>query len=256
MTTHPSSIDLLPQPFAWIDIPAGSVTIDRGGYATDQGKTFEVGPFTIAKYPVTNAQFAGFMAANGYDQPQWWPPLGWQLRQDETWTAPRLWYDQKWNQPDYPVVGVTWFEAVAFCHWLSDATAEPIRLPTETEWQHAAQGDSNRAYPWGDTFDVARSNTSVKIPSKKNSTSPVTRYEGLGDSPFGVVDMSGNVWEWCSTNFTTGRDDLMLDETNAHVTMHGGAWYMNNRLDIRFRGGFAPHVTDHGTGFRIARTLA
>jgi len=183
-----TSLDLMPKPFAWIDIP------NKG--------------YSIAKYPVTNAQFAEFIKAGGYEIEKWWTEEGWQKRlegwhyQDKTWqasgtswTQPRYWDDKKLNGAMQPVVGVSWFEAVAFCLWLSDATGENIMLPTEDQWQYAAQGDDGRTYPWGNEWnrDLCNNNVDKKGIGK---TTPVTQYEGKGDSPFGVVDMSGNVWEW------------------------------------------------------------
>src|SRR5690606_8543992 len=119
----------------------------------------------------------------------------------------RFWDDSQWNGADYPVVGVSWYEAVAFCRWLSEATGEAITLPTEEQWQYAAQGDDGRKYPWGDEWDCTRCNNSVE-PCHSDGTTPVRQYEGPGDSPFGVVDMSGNVWEWTLTEYESGVNDL------------------------------------------------
>jgi hypothetical protein len=142
-----SSLDLMPKPFDWIDIPAGKVTLEAGGYAPKGGQTFDVPAFTIAKYPLTNAQFAMFIKGKGYEQRQWWTEDGWKMREEQAWTEPRYWQDEKWRQVEYPVVGVSWYEAVAFCKWLSDVTDETIMLPTEQQWQRAAQGDTKYAYP-------------------------------------------------------------------------------------------------------------
>src|SRR5436305_336963 len=101
MTTHPSSLDIMPPPFAWIDIPAGKVSLEADGHVPAGGQTFVVRAFTLAKYPLTNAQFAMFIDAKGYEQPQWWTKQGWQTRAQEQWLAPRFWHDTKWNQADY-----------------------------------------------------------------------------------------------------------------------------------------------------------
>ena len=68
-----------------------------------------------------------------------------------SWSEPRFWNDSQWNGAQHPVVGVSWYEAVAFCLWLSDVTGERIMLPTEDQWQYAAQGDDGRTYPWGNS---------------------------------------------------------------------------------------------------------
>ncbi|HLV33558.1 MAG TPA: SUMF1/EgtB/PvdO family nonheme iron enzyme, partial [Spirillospora sp.] len=172
--TRSTSLSLMPAPFDWIEIP-------KKGYS-------------IAKYPITNAQFAKFIEAGGYKQQKWWTQAGWEAKAkgwawnssksewEETgtaWTQPRYWTDSKWNGAEQPIVGVSWYEAVAFCLWLSEATGEKIMLPTEDQWQYAAQGDDGRAYPWGNDWDCKRCNNSVE-PCDSNVTTPVTQYEGNG----------------------------------------------------------------------------
>lgn len=244
-----ASLDFMPQPFAWVDIPAGKVTLAKSGHILEPGQTFEVPAFVIAKYPLTNAQFAKFIEAEGYNQRRWWTDEGWQFRETELWTEPRHWQDSQSNKSDHPVVGVSWYEAMAFCLWLSDVTGEKIVLPTEQQWQRAAQGDTNRIYPWGDVFDKTRCNASGE------STTPVTQYEGKGDSPFGVVDMSGNTWEWCLTAYKSNSDAPTGTEFRM---LRGGTWTLsrsNFRSFFRadFRGVNNSVIRDKDRGFRLAR---
>src|SRR5262249_54009657 len=145
--------EILPAPFDWIDIPAGKVTLvenhDEDSYIgkKGEGRIFDVPAFSIAKYPVTNSQFAKFIEAKGYEQQQWWTDEGWKAKERDNWTEPRFWQNEKYNKSDHPVVAISWFEAVAFCLWLSKMSNENIMLPTEQQWQRAAQGDTNWAYP-------------------------------------------------------------------------------------------------------------
>lgn len=242
----PTSLTLMPAPFDWIEIP-------KKGYR-------------IAKYPVTNAQFATFIEAGGYKQQKWWTQAGWEAKAkgwarnsskstwEETgtaWTQPRYWTDSQWNGAEQPVVGVSWYEAVAFCLWLSDVTGENIMLPTEDQWQYAAQGDDGRDYPWGNDWDCKRCNNSVK-PCNSNVTTPVRQYEGKGDSPFGVVDMAGNVWEWCLTDYNNKTNDM--NSYAAYRVLRGGSWYGNftDLFRCDCRGRLNPHNGVYGDGFRVS----
>lgn len=248
----PRSIDLLPAPFTWIEIPGG-----RGTLKTNEAKVTLSVPserYWIAKYPVTNAQFARFIEAGGYDNDRWWTAEGWEYRRNEGWTQPRYWEDRMWNGAEQPVVGISWFEAVAFCRWLSDVTGETIMLPTEAQWQYAAQGHGRRAYPWGNKWDCKRCNNSVS-PCNSEMTTPVTRYEGRNDSYFGVVDMAGNVWEWCLTDYDYPTNNNVNSRAENRV-LRGGSWYIDDpdrfRCDYRYR--ITPNFWDNGRGFRLARS--
>lgn len=215
---------ILGEPFAWCNVLAGMVRLEQGGYL-DRNTAFEVKSFEIAKYPITNAQFERFIRANGYHQPRWWTSEGWRLRIERQWCEPRFWQAERWNRPDQPVVGVSWYEAVAFCNWLSEVSGEAISLPTERQWQRAAQGKHNLIYPWGDEFDPTRCNYA------SDGTTPVTRYEGVGNSPFGVVDMCGNVWELCLTDYQTGDESLECLSTGR--VRRGGSWANTNPENLR-----------------------
>jgi formylglycine-generating enzyme required for sulfatase activity len=150
----------------------------------------DVPAFAISKYPITNAQYAKFIEAGGYREQKWWTDDGWYLRTIERWTEPKHWQDKKWTAAEHPVDGVSWYESMAFCCWLSEVTGEKILLPTDQQWQWAALGDDGRKYPWGKDWDGTRCNNSVGSQLSMGTT-PVRQYEGRGDSPFGVVDMVG-----------------------------------------------------------------
>ncbi|HUM70793.1 MAG TPA: SUMF1/EgtB/PvdO family nonheme iron enzyme, partial [Chloroflexota bacterium] len=96
----------------WVQIPDGTVTLAAGGYLP-QVAAFDLPAFTISRYPVTNAQFGEFVAAGGYGRGDWWDEAGWTARQKWQWTAPRYWDNRDWTQPDQPVIGISWFEAMA-----------------------------------------------------------------------------------------------------------------------------------------------
>lgn len=206
--TTPSSADLMPAPFEWIDIPG------------DTGRTWTLPPYKIAKYPITNAQFKLFIDAGGYGDPRWWTEAGWTLPSKTGLVQPSLYHHPRWNTPDQPVVGVSWHEAIAFCRWLSYLTDENITLPTEDEWQYAAQGDDDRTYAWGDGWDPSRCHHSVP-PSVSEATVAVTQFETRGGSFFGAADIAGNVEQWCLTLGPGSRDGF--NETETRV-VRGSSW--------------------------------
>jgi formylglycine-generating enzyme required for sulfatase activity len=262
--------DILPPPFEWVEIPAGRVTLEAGGYVPEGGQTFDMPAFAIAKYPVTNAQYAKFVEAGGYNQRRWWTEAGWEAKErgiddvdgifvptGNAWTQPRYpdFYADL-SGTDYPVIFISWYEAAAFCLWLSEVASERISLPTDQQWQRAAQGDDGRVYPWGNEWDGKRcNNTPFGQKWINRRTSTVTQYAGKdkGDSPFGLVDMAGNVYEWCSTAYKTGSNDL---QGNDDRIMRGGAWHNSwiSQFRTDYRVGYKTDYAHGSIGFRIART--
>jgi formylglycine-generating enzyme required for sulfatase activity len=296
-----STLSILPPPFAWCPIPAGYVTLlprlrdDTDDYIAYPEKLMVfLKAFDMAKYPITNAQFACFIAAGGYQTKRWWTQAGWaacrkgyryiqgMLRSQGTpWSAPHFWHEPRWNQPDHPVVGISWYEAYAFCRWLRELSDEPIVLPSEFHWQRAAQDEtvypspsiavSDRTktgptFPWGDTWDGRHCNHNVDGVGL-GGTTPVRHYEGLGESFFGVVDMAGNVWEWCFTKASGILAKKDTAEGSDDRVIRGGSW--REGIDIwkdawETASVVLPFYTDERTsavalyaatdiGFRIAR---
>jgi len=192
--------------------------------------------FFIGRYSVTNAEYRRFVEAGGYEEREYWSDEGWQRKQREKWTEPRYWRNSKWNQPDQPVVGVSWYEAVAYARWAGG------RLPTEVEWEKAARGIDGRQYPWGDGSDPSRCNTGE---SGIGKTTPVGKYSLDGDSPYGVADMAGNVWEWCADWY---------DKDKTYKVLRGGSWD-NSQRNARCiaRHWDYPRLRYNLAGFRCAR---
>jgi len=209
-----------------------------------QDKRRTLSAFEIGKYPVTNAQFKKFVLAGGYGNPQGWSVEGWKSREKEKWERPRLWDDTRWNNPLQPVVGVSWYEAEAYCNWLKEETGKDYRLPTEEEWEKAARGEKGKTYPWGKDFDPRRANTGE---SGLRATSPVMMYPD-GKSDYGVCDLSGNVWEWTSSLFS---------QKEPYPVLRGGSWDLDQgyaRGASRF--GYDPRNWDIFVGFRCARSFS
>lgn len=209
----------------WLSIPEGTVTLSSGGYLAETTQ-FRLPSFELAKYPVTNQQYARFIAAGGYDKPDWWQPAGWQLRQKQQWQEPRHWYGRDWTAPAAPVVGVSWYEADAYCCWLSQSSGQTITLPSEQQWQRAAQGNDGRHYPWGNEEPQSHHCNWNRL---VDETTAVDHYTA-GASPFAVMDMCGNVWEWCATAWAP---ETMVANGRELRLVRGGSWSSDSPLSLR-----------------------
>lgn len=248
-------LKVLSGPFEWIEIPEGDVRIiskknDREAYIPLGGQTFHVPQFLIAKYPVTNVQFEKFIQAGGYGKRKWWTDEGWQTKISEKWVEPAGWESRRKNE-DHPVVGVSWYEAIAFCLWLREITQEKITLPTEQQWQRAAQGNDGRDYPWGKRWNPNNCNHSVGG-NRKSQIKSVRQYEGKGDSYFKVVDMAGNAGEWFLSAYYRNWHELSGTDQRA---VGGGPCNQTEPEDFRddYREKSDPSVRYPSRGFRIAR---
>jgi formylglycine-generating enzyme required for sulfatase activity len=220
----------------------------------DQPST--VGPFDLACYPVTNAQYALFLADDGYNPSRpWWDDAGqaWLARDDATIEGLKDWQRRKrkdqpgwWDHPrvgqtrtNHPVVGISWYEAVAFCRWLSqhpvyNPQRYTYRLPTEAEWEYAARGMARRIYPWGkEAPDGERAN----FDQIYDGTSAVGCFP-LGTTAENVHDLAGNVWEWTGSVYAPypydpadGREQLD-NPAEKYFTLRGGGW-LNPSITLR-----------------------
>ena len=155
-----------------IRIPAGQFVMGSASSSHENEKPqhkVTLDEYWLGKYPVTNAEYAVCAQAKGLN-----------------WTMPR-------GKENHPVVEVNWDDAVAFCAWATQLTGRQVGLPTEAQWEKAARGADERMYPWGNEApDKTRCNFNREV----GDTTPVGKYSPKGDSPYGAVDMAGNVWEW------------------------------------------------------------
>jgi len=189
--------------------------------------------------------------------------------------TPSFWDDRAYNDPSQPVVGVCWYEAMAYCAWLTEQINKSanqqigklanrrisVRLPSEAEWEKAARWDGRRArrYPWGDDWDAFQCNS---LEGRVLTTTPVGIYPG-GASPCGALDMAGNVWEWTRSlwgpeierpafEYPYGLDDGREDEASTDLrVLRGGSWFNEARYArcaSRLRSG--PGSRDDDGGFR------
>lgn len=190
-------------------IPAGEFLMgsdpkkDKAAQDNEQPQhKFYLPDYYIAKTPVTNAQFRAFVQKANYltaaeEQGFSWIWTGKDI--DEVtgadWQHPLGKNSNILGKGDHPVVQIDWHDAVAYCLWLARVTGKAYRLPTEEAWEKAARGMDGRMYPWGNQLDATRCNT---WEGGKKDTTPVDAYP-TGASPYGVLDMAGNVIEWTAS---------------------------------------------------------
>ncbi len=201
----------------------------------------------MARYPITNAQFEAFATAeDGWRNTSWWDYSS----DANTWRSRnrRLVKSYFKDCDDCPRENLTWYTMVAFTRWLSAKTGEEIMLPTEQQWQHAALGDDNRIYPWGNEWDAKKCNSRE---SGNARTTPVTKYP-QGASPYGVMDMLGNVMEFCLTHLLTGKSEL--DGGDERITRGSRFDYSVDYARGINRGWNYPSLENLGVGFRCARS--
>jgi formylglycine-generating enzyme required for sulfatase activity len=326
-----------------VDIPAGTYPIgdNLSGFADESSAhKVELKAYQIGVYPVTNAEYAKFIAAGGYENEHWWDTanaLRWlreggsesqkqslrdqrnilqnnwtddglrgligqnrateeqveilllmrklsdedfeleidrQLPRQTLYRLPQFWEDSIYNNPAQPVVGVSWYEARAYCKWLSEVTGDEYRLPTEVEYEAAASGLEGRKYAYGEEFDSERCNT---FESHIRRPTPVGIFDN--QTPEGGYDLTGNVWTWTTTVYDEekygypyraedGREDSEVkagseeestDGKSARAALRvfrGGSW---NHFAVICRSArrlrSEPGDRYHDVGFRLSRTL-
>jgi formylglycine-generating enzyme required for sulfatase activity len=215
--------------------------LDRGLFRVEQPQHLVALPaYAIAVHPTTNAEYRQFAWSASHPTPRSW-----------------LGFDCPAGMENNPVVDVSRADALAYCKWLSQESGQNYHLPTEAEWERAARGVDGRVYPWGQDFDPWRCNT---LESGKRDTTPIGSYSPGGDSPSGVSDMVGNVWEWTSSLFhpypyvpNDGRED---PEGVGPWVVRGGAWYYSHRLArCASREGVLAGYVSPALGFRVALSL-
>ncbi len=165
--------------------------LGQGGDPRLDGDSFIAVPGTgevsLGKYPVTVQEYQVFVDANGYQEPTYWDEEGWRLRGERSWSEPDRW-DEQLGHPNWPVTGISWHEARAFCRWRSSDSDWAIGLPSEAEWQTVATPDG-RTYPWGNEEpDPEQTN----FGPNERSASPVGVYPA-GNGAYGHSDLAGNV---------------------------------------------------------------
>jgi formylglycine-generating enzyme required for sulfatase activity len=221
------------------------------------------GEYYIGRFEISNEEYAAFIADDGYHDPEWWSTEGWTWRVENNIEAPNAW--NQWPNPantngtmfpDIPTGWISWFEAEAFCTWAGG------RLPTEPEWEKAGRGTDGRIWPWGNTWDVNKCD--CNDPYAVHSPAPVGSYSPQGDSPYGISDAIGDLFEYTSDwmdddiygqyatgDFTPPAEDPKYPGMKVARGGSYGEGYATGHLRLAFRGPCGLS-NNHGlVGFRI-----
>jgi len=284
-------------PGEMITIPAGWFIMgnDSGSWEERPSHTVYLPAYQIGKYEVTRGEYRKFMEAGGYENSEYWSPEGWVWKEGDIivhagmygavsyserpdkylkrnapdyWEEEQEWIGHGYGHPlfvqtdDHPVIGITYYEAEAYCNWAGG------RLPTEAEYEKAARwtGTRSNLYPYGDTWDPERSNNPLDHnPAgggfKVNQSAPVGSYPE-GASPYGCMDMTGNAYEWCAGwAISYPGSSRPYDHTGKYHVVKGGCWDDPN-VTSAFRSWYLP-PSSSGTGpgdsdyigFRMATTI-
>jgi sulfatase modifying factor 1 len=166
-------------------------------------------------------------------------------------------FNPNWSKEDHPMVNVNWNDATAYCRWLSQQTGLKVSLPTEAQWEKAARGEDGRKFPWGNTFDGSRLQHSTAKLGDAGGTAPVGSFP-TGASPYGVLDMAGNVWQWCADWFdekyyeSSPKSNPTGPASGTFRVLRGGSWYYCSEIIFRCanRFRFAQRFGFNDYGFR------
>jgi hypothetical protein len=226
------------------------VAIDGGKYKLKDLGDVSLQAFEIGKYSVTNQWYEEFIKAGGYKNEQLWTQEGWKWLEHEKYEEPRYWHDRRWKCPNSPVVGVSWYEADAFCQWLTITRNDghKYRLPTEQEWQAAAAGKEGREYPWGQ-WQNNRCNTRE---SKILKTSAVGIF-AEGATPEGVADLAGNVDVWTCSDHASEEQRADFKAEEFGPVLRGGSWYGLRGCPVLVPSQVLPVLSVPQHGFSLCR---
>jgi formylglycine-generating enzyme required for sulfatase activity len=182
--------------------------------------------------------------------------------------------DEQWFKYwNHPRDDVSWYDAIAFCRWLTEKAKEQpgllpadldrsrdwkITLPTEWQWEKAARAHDGRQYPWGDTYKEGRANIDERYEGagshylRKTTAVGMYPHNAPDDSPYGVADLSGNVWEWCLNEYESGKTDL----GGAVIrVLRGGSWFSVPSVAAPFRYKSNPDNRNNLCGFRVCAVI-
>lgn len=215
-------------------------------------RSIYVREFDIAHVPVTVNQYAAFLNSGAVEEERWWGEMGWAWLHDklDKWGRENCWQPDAWKRqrkkPFHPVVGITWYEATAYCAWVSYEQKRSVRLPSEVEWEYAARGDDERPFPWGEEYDPALTNN---VESGLHDITEAGKTAG-DVSPYGILDMAGNVQEWTNSDYKPYPGEIYASD---YLFVARGGSYNDTAFGARtsYRRAYPPGYFFPFLGFRV-----
>ena len=217
---------------------------DGGAYNSfDKQKVQIERPYRLSRYPITNAQFHCFIDAPDRDDREWWGDIP---------SREQIFNEPAFPHANHPRERISWYQAIAFCRWLSNKLGKGVDLPHEYEWEVAARYPGSRFYPWGRDFDADKANIAREI----GQTTAVGMYPNGRNAALDLYDLSGNVWEWCRNEYKKPDDEWVgkdpVDRSDEARVVRGGSWgnYQDYaRAASRFY--LRPALRVNNRGFRV-----
>jgi formylglycine-generating enzyme required for sulfatase activity len=214
---------------------AGAVARDRRAEPSEAPRQVQVAAFAIGRNEVSNSLYKVYLDDKNVPQDSY----------------PEYWDNPDYNKPDQPVIGISWTDANAFAEWLSAASGQRLRLPSEDEWEKAARAGSDSIYPWGDESPKVGNRANFSGNNRFDRPAPVGSFS-TGKNDYGLNDMAGNVSEWTSTP----PDSAMKDDRSWRL-IKGGSWTDGpNDLRISRREARDPSKRYSDVGFRLVKEIS
>ncbi|MEQ8673151.1 MAG: SUMF1/EgtB/PvdO family nonheme iron enzyme [Aggregatilineales bacterium] len=235
----------------WVAIAGGEFQYGHEIERDNPPQVIQLPAFEISRYPVTYAQFQCFVEATDYDDDRWWEGIPEEEAAYGRKYRTRELREQGFKFWNHPRESVAWYQAIAFGRWLSDKLGYTVTLPTEQQWERSARGLDGRFYPYGDEFYMTRGNISQ---TGIGQTSAVGIFPN-GASPDGVLELSGNVYDWCLNKYYS-YEETDVDVSGDSRVVRGGSWSrVSSFARAVFRNNGDPNYRSDDLGFRLVRPL-
>ncbi len=232
-------------------VPSGSFR--RGSdRSADEGPvaTVHLSAFDIDVVPVTNRDFATFVAANGYRNRKLWSAAGWEWVSRHGVLRPAYERDPVWGEFDMPVTGISWWEAAAYARFRGG------QLPSEAQWERACGGPDGRSYPWGEDPPISEFANFAPDGEPLDRRPTLATAHERNCSGFGIIDLAGNFAEWCLDNYRSRYGPevadpvCLIDEGDDHVVRGGSGLHDGEYLRCTARDSYSPTIRDNLISFR------